>query len=364
LSKITSIATGNPAYAHSQDNLFAFADAVYSRDAIESRKLKFVYHQSGIDKRFSVLEDFSLPAAKRSFFPDSPDLEPFPDLEKRMRTFHDNAAGLSVKTIKECIEGKIKESEITHLITVSCTGMSAPGLDLQIMEAMDLSPGLQRTSVNFMGCYAAIHGLKMAHAICTTYPGANVIVVCTELCTLHFQKDITHNNIMSSLLFSDGCGAMLVQNDIKQKGFNLQHFFSQVSFKGKSDMSWELSGKGFLMTLTGYVPELIKEDFDMLVSKALASAGKTKNDITHWCMHPGGKKILQVIEESMQLLPGKLQHSYDVLRNFGNMSSASIVFVLENILNELRQNNDSTAQVFGAAFGPGLTMETFLATYD
>lgn len=364
MSKITSIATGNPVYGHSQDDLYSFADAVYSRDAIESRKLKFVYRQSGIDKRYSVIPDFSLPSAERIFFPDSPDLEPFPDLEKRMHMFNDTAADLSVKIITECINGKINASDITHLITVSCTGMSAPGLDLQIMEAMNLSPDLQRTSVNFMGCYAAIHGLKMAHAFCSAYPAANVVVVCTELCTLHFQKDISHNNIMSSLLFSDGCGAMLVQNQKQHKGFSLEHFFSQVSFKGKADMSWELSGKGFLMTLTGYVPELIKEDFDMLVSKALLSAGKTKQDITHWCMHPGGKKILQVIEESMELLPGKLKHSYEVLRNYGNMSSASIVFVLQKILHELQQNNQATAQVFGAAFGPGLTMETFLATYD
>jgi predicted naringenin-chalcone synthase len=364
LSKITSIATGTPPYGHSQDELYAFANAVYSRDAVESRKLKFVYRQSGIDKRYSVLADFSVPPAERSFFSSSADLEPFPDLEKRMRCYNETSVGLSVKTIQHCIKDKINAAEITHLITVSCTGLSAPGLDLQIMEAMELSPELQRTSVNFMGCYAAIHGLKMAHAFCKASLDANVVVVCTELCTLHFQKDITHNNIMSSLLFSDGCGAMLVQNNNKHKGFSLQHFFSQVSFKGKADMSWELSGKGFLMTLTGYVPELIKEDFDMLVSKALHSAGKTKKDITHWCMHPGGKKILQVIEESMQLQPGELKHSYEVLKNYGNMSSASIVFVLQNILHELQENHRSTAQVFGAAFGPGLTMETFLASYD
>lgn len=364
MSKITSIATGNPAYGHTQDELYAFADAVYSRDSIESRKLKFVYRQSGIDKRYSVLADFSVPAEERSFFSKSADLEPFPDLEKRMRCYNDTSVDLSVKTIKDCINGKIAAADITHLITVSCTGMSAPGLDLQIMEAMNLSAELQRTSVNFMGCYAAIHGLKMAHAFCKTYPDANVVVVCTELCTLHFQKEITHNNIMSSLLFSDGCGAMLVQNDTQNKGFSLHHFFSQVTFKGKADMSWELSSKGFLMTLTGYVPELIKEDFDVLVTKALQSAGKTKKDISHWCMHPGGKKILQVIEESMQLQPGELKHSYEVLKNYGNMSSASIVFVLQNIMKELEEHNTTTAQVFGAAFGPGLTMETFLATYD
>jgi alkylresorcinol/alkylpyrone synthase len=364
LNKITSIATATPAYGHTQEKLYEFADAVYSTDAVESRKLKFIYRQSGIEKRYSVLPDYGLPADERIFFPATADLEPFPGLERRMQCYQETSVALSVNAIKDCIKGKIKAEDITHLITVSCTGMSAPGLDLQIMEAMNLSPNLQRTSVNFMGCYAAVHGLKMANAFCNTTPNAHVLLVCTELCTLHFQKDITHNNIMSSLLFSDGCGVMLVQNGDGLRGLSLEHFFSEVSFKGKKDMSWELSGKGFLMTLTGYVPELIKEDFDILVAKALNSAGKTKADITHWCIHPGGKKILQVIEESMQLHRNELKYSYEVLRDYGNMSSASIVFVLQKIMRELQETNSANARVFGAAFGPGLTMETFLAVYD
>jgi predicted naringenin-chalcone synthase len=364
LSKITSIATTNPQYGHTQEQLFAFADAVYSKDAIDSRKLKFLYRHSGINNRYSVLEDFSLPPDKRSFFSQRADLEPFPSLEKRMQVFNETALPLSVKAVQQCIKDKIDAASITHLITVSCTGMSAPGLDLQIMEAMNLSPNLQRTSVNFMGCYAAIHGLKLAHAFCSTSPDANVIVVCTELCTLHFQKDNTANNILSSLIFSDGSAAMLIQNNSHHKGIRLQHFFSQVSFKGKNEMAWELSSKGFLMTLTGYVPELIKEDFDNLVIKALQSAGKTKKDITHWCIHPGGKKILDIIETSLHLQPEALQYSYDVLKDYGNMSSPSIVFVLQKIMNELELSQPKEAAILGAAFGPGLTMETFLASYD
>ncbi len=364
LSKITSIATANPPHGHTQDALFAFADKVYSRDEIESRKLKFVYRQSGIDTRYSVLEDFGLPATERTFFSTSEDLEPFPSLEQRMACFNETSLELSTKCIETCISGKLDPAAITHLITVSCTGMSAPGLDLQIMEAMNLSPNLHRTSVNFMGCYAAIHALKLADAFCRSQETVNVVVVCTELCTLHFQKDITHNNIMSSLLFSDGCAALLIQNKNNAKGFTLRNFFSEVSFKGKKDMSWEMSSKGFLMTLTGYVPELIKEDFDGLVSRALLDADTTKGDITHWCIHPGGKKILQVIEGSLGLEASDLRHSYDILRDFGNMSSASIVFVLQQIWKELIETQTESARVFGAAFGPGLTMETFLATYD
>lgn len=364
MSKITSIATVNPAHAHSQDDLFLFADAVFNTDAVASRKLRFLYRQSGINTRYSVLPDFGKTnTAIREMFPATADLEPFPSLEKRMDIYANKATALSVKAIEDCIRGIIDKDSITHLITVSCTGMSAPGLDLQVMEAMGLPASLSRTSVNFMGCYAAIHGLKMADAFCNNRPGANIIVLCTELCTLHFQKEPTVDNMMSSLLFADGAAAMLIQGN-EHKGLKLDHFYSEVAFKGKKDMSWQLSGKGFLMTLTGYVPELIKEDFKALVQNALTAAHVSMDEITDWCIHPGGKKILEAIGESLELGPADFKHSYDVLRNYGNMSSVSIVFVLKNILEAIQQQQKRSAHIFGAAFGPGLTMETFLATYE
>jgi alkylresorcinol/alkylpyrone synthase len=125
---------------------------------------------------------------------------------------------LSETVILDCIKDKIDKSEITHLITVSCTGLSAPGLDLQLLERLELQPNVMRTSVNFMGCYAAIHALKMADAFCKSSPNANIVIVCTEFCTLHFQKEITPDNLTSSLLFGDGCAAMLIQHDDAGKG--------------------------------------------------------------------------------------------------------------------------------------------------
>ena len=343
----------------------SFADNIYSTDATDSRKLRFLYHHSGISTRFSVLPDYSSSQDERQFYAKTADLEPFPDLEKRMQWYAGTAAPLSVKTINDCIEGKIKSNEITHLITVSCTGMSAPGLDLEIIEAMDLPTTIFRTSVNFMGCYAAIHALKIADAICKTDKQANVVMVCTELCTLHFQKENSADNITSTLLFSDGSAAALVQHDDSNlKGMVIKNFFSEVAFKGKKDMSWQLSSKGFLMTLTGYVPDLVKEDFNNLVNKALTNASILKQDIKHWCIHPGGKKILEAIEKSTGLCSQCLRHSYAVLRDYGNMSSPTILFVLQKIFNELQQSDTAETQtVFAASFGPGLTMETFIATY-
>ncbi len=364
MSKIISIATGVPQYKHQQSEIFKFADIIYSTSEPDSRKLKFLYRHSGIDTRYSVMPDYTL-SNDRQFYSTSKCLEPFPDLEKRIQWFADNATTLSVKTIINCIDGKIESNQITHLITVSCTGMSAPGMDLEIMESMNLPANIFRTSVNFMGCYAAIHALKIADAFCNNDVNANVVIVCTELCTLHFQKENSIDNITSTLLFGDGCAAVLVKNnEAVEKGLQLKNFFSDVAFKGKKDMSWQLSSKGFLMTLTGYVPDLVKEDFDILLNKALKNANIKKEAISHWCIHPGGKKILESIEQSTGLKKEDLQYSYNILKDYGNMSSPTVLFVLHKIFEDLQNNQQPQATIFGAAFGPGLTMETFIATYD
>jgi predicted naringenin-chalcone synthase len=363
LSKIISIATGVPGYRHQQADILQFMAQAYQQDETENRKLKFLYNHAGIQTRHSVVPDYSLAETERKFFPANKELKPFPALEKRMQWFNTHAAPLCVDTISKCIAGNILPQQITHLITVSCTGMSAPGLDLDIMEAMNLPKNIYRTSVNFMGCYAAVHALKMAHGIIAATPAANVIIVCLEFCTLHFQKEYTIDNITASLLFADGCAAMLVKHDAApEKGLVLNNFYSEVSFKGKKDMAWELSSTGFLMTLTGYVSDLVEADFENLVTSALMNSQLTKQDVTNWCIHPGGKKILEAIERSLGIEKAALQKSYDVLNDYGNMSSPTIVFVLKKHLDELIALNQP-ATIFGAAFGPGLTMETFTATY-
>ncbi len=236
--------------------------------------------------------------------------------------------------------------------------MSAPGLDLQVMELMDLKKTIFRTSVNFMGCYAAIHALKIADAICKTDKDAQVLIVCTELCTLHFQKEATMDNMASSLLFGDGsAAALLLHDEAGPEGLFLDDFYSEINPKGKRDMAWELSSSGFLMTLSGYVPELIEEDFSAIVQRALQKNRRSAADISHWCIHPGGKKILQAIHKSLGFTNGQLQASHEVLYQYGNLSSATILFVLKKMLEEKK----GPGNLFGAAFGPGLTIETFTA---
>lgn len=365
MSKIVSIATAVPQYKHEQESILTFMQNVYAMNDVDRRKMKFLYHQSGINTRYSVLPDYGLQANDWAFYPATENLEPFPNLELRMKWFNKAAPQLSVSAINNCIENKINKEEITHLITVTCTGLSAPGLDLQVMEAMGLPNNIFRTSVNFMGCYAAIHALEMADTFCKNDKKAKVIIVCTELCTLHFQKENSLDNIASSLLFGDGSAAVLVvHNGNKLNGFRIKDFYSEVYFKGKKDMSWQLSSSGFLMRLSGYIPDLIEEDFNSLTENALAHASCKKENITHWCIHPGGKKILTSIEKSIDIPAEALRHSYNVLRDHGNMSSPTILFVLKEIMNELEKAESKKANILGAAFGPGLTLETFILSDD
>ena len=361
MSKIISIGTALPEFKHKQEDIQKFMELVFAMSTRDNRKLKFLYQHSGIQYRYSPIRDYSCGIQDWEFYPQTENLEPFPSLEHRMSLFNKHAGDLSVAAISDCIaETAVAAHQITHLITVSCTGMSAPGLDLQVMELMNLPKDIYRSSVNFMGCYAAIHALKMADAICKMEAQAKVMVVCTELCTLHFQKEPTTDNITSSLLFSDGAAAVLVTgDDDPARGLKLERFYSEVIAKGKKDMAWELSSSGFLMTLSGYIPELLEQDFSPLVSRALKKAGVEKNQIAHWCIHPGGKRILDVVYHSLDLKNDELCPCYEVLRDFGNMSSATILFVLKKVMKNSLQRGE---KIFTAAFGPGLTMETFLAS--
>ncbi len=347
-----------PAFKHNQMDILHFMNIAFGNDEVEARKLRFLYHASGIQQRHSVMADFSLPMDQWNFFANNNTLSPFPTIEQRQALYDANAAALSKEAIEKCIAPHIIQKEITHLITVSCTGMSAPGLDLQLMEMLDLPANIFRTSINFMGCYAAIHALKLANLIVKDDATAKVVIVCAEFCTLHFQKEKTNDNITANLLFADGVAAALITaDDFVSEGLQLNSFYSEVDAKGKKDMSWQLGSHGFQMTLSGYVPQLLEADFNSLIERATQHAGCTKEQIKHWCIHPGGKAILHAIQKSLDLQETDLQTSAEILSTYGNMSSATILFVLQKMMPQLNAGE----LLLGAAFGPGLTNETFIA---
>lgn len=358
MSRIISIGTALPKFRHRQQDILQFMLNAYQPEAEDRRKISLLYERSGIAARHSVIPDFSAPVGERVFFPKTSDMEPFPGLDVRMDLYSRHATSLSVEAVKNCIREKIDAKEITSLITVSCTGMSAPGLDISVMQQLQLPSNIQRSSVNFMGCYAAIHALKMADNICRSDPREKVMIVCTELCTIHFQKDCEMDSIASGLLFADGSAAALVTgDDYGEEGLSIGNFYSEVALNGHEDMAWNLSQKGFLMRLSSYIPQLLQAEITPLLQNALDAAGIRRSEITRWAIHPGGKKILENIRSELALTTGDLQVSFDVLRDYGNMSSPTILFVLKNIMEQL---NGADEKIFAAAFGPGLTMETII----
>jgi predicted naringenin-chalcone synthase len=360
MSYIHSIATALPDYELPQMEALDFMQYFFACDEVEKRRLTALYERSGIERRYSVVPDYNRKLNQQQLFKNTTQYEPFPSVEKRMEIYASESVKLALEAVKQLTYSDIQLSSITHLITISCTGMSAPGLDLALMEHLQLKPSVPRTSVNFMGCYAAVHGLKLAHAICQSNKQAQVLLVSVELCSLHFQKTFDYDNVTASAIFSDGAAACLVCGDeVKYnspKNIRIHDFYSEVFFEGKKDMAWQIANTGFLMTLSSYIPSLVQQNIDALLGRAMAHYQTSKPEINLWAIHPGGRKILEAIASQLQLQPSDLTYSYEVLKNYGNMSSATILFVLKNMM----EQNDVHGKILGAAFGPGLTMETFL----
>jgi predicted naringenin-chalcone synthase len=356
MPKIIAIGTANPAHCHQQNDIMRFMLDANNPDEKNRKLLPILYHRSGIDTRYSVFSDFSQARGEWAFFGDNSTM---PSLEKRMAFYNQEAVKLSVSAIEDCLvttKNVTNIQEITHLITVTCTGLSAPGLDIQLVQALNLSPNIVRTSVNFMGCYAALHALKIADAFCRADASAKVLVVCTELCTLHFQKSNDVDAILSSTLFADGSAACLISGEDGAKGLEIKQFYSQIALSGQADMAWQLSSTGFLMTLSSHVPKLIKQEIKNLLENSLQKLGLNTENITDWAIHPGGKNILEAVATSLELASDALIESYEILKNYGNMSSPTILFVLKKMM----EDTDKIGNIFAIAFGPGITMESVI----
>ena len=358
MSAINAIGTAVPKYKHRQSDIAQFYINQFSLKEEEKRKVELLYERSGISTRYSTLPDFSGSLNEKKLYPKAGEGK-FPLLEERMQHYNAAACNLAVAAVRDCTGNHQSLGNITHLITVSCTGMSAPGLDIDLMQALNLKADTQRSSVNFMGCYAAILALKQADAICKADKNAEVLIVCVELCTLHFQDSEGGDNMASTLLFADGAAALIVSDKINNpKALEMQSFYSWVDIKGKKDMAWNLSSGGFLMTLSAYIPQLLELNIKSLLSACLKKAQLGENEINFWAIHPGGRKILETIATELNLTESNLKASYQVLKEYGNMSSPTICFVIKQIWEQ--EVKEKGQKIFCAAFGPGLSMETLI----
>ncbi|WP_018476637.1 type III polyketide synthase [Pontibacter roseus] len=361
-SYICGIGTANPPHKIPQMQVADFMAAALRLDEQGSRKLKALYRVSGIGQRYSVLEDYTRQNGDYTFYPNTLDLEPFPTVQQRMEVYRKHAVDLSEEAVRNCLQqlSGISMQDLTHLITVSCTGMYAPGLDIELVERLELNSCVQRTAVNFMGCYAAFNAIKLADAICKADSSAKVMLVCTEICTIHFQKHAEQDHIVSNALFGDGAAAVLMQGQPCQEvSLELQSFHCDLAPAGKREMAWHIGDTGFEMTLSSYVPDLIKSGIRQLTERLLQGLKTSFPEIKLFAIHPGGRRILEVIEQELGMSRDDNRFAYQVLHKFGNMSSATVLFVLKELMESLTLK-ERDEPVLSFAFGPGLTLESML----
>jgi len=361
MSCISAIGTANPEHRIPQEKIFRFMANAFALGETDTARLKSLYDHSGIDYRYSVIPDFGeTDPSQFSFFEPSANLEPFISTEKRLQLYQRTAIEVALNAADKCLSlysDDVKQA-ITHLVTVSCTGMYAPGIDIDVVERLGLKRTVERTCINFMGCYGAINALKTADYICRSNNKAKVLVICVELCTLHFQKLNTLDNWVASSLFSDGAAAVLVEHQKNRlaagPAIGLSKFYTEFIPEGRDEMGWYVGNTGFEMRLTSRVSKHIRKYMSMVTANLFKATGLNAAEISAYAVHPGGKKILEAVEQALELPEEANTFAYEVLRKFGNMSSATILFVLDKML----QSKSLIGQnVLSFAFGPGLTVE-------
>ncbi len=364
MSLITAIEKADPPYRYEQDEIMDFMiERTEWEDASDKKWLKALYRHSGIGERYSVLPDFSGRYDANALFGTASDR---PSVQRRMEQFRKEAPALAEKLLEKLSDpspqaerfrsGPQVLEDFTHLITVSCTGLSAPGLDIELVRRTGLSEQIERHSVQFMGCFATFQALRLADHICRADPGSKVLIVSIELCTLHFDPTPESDRMMANALFGDGAAACVVEGDGNdKKGLELEHFAAELLTEGGGDMGWELSEEGFLMRLSKRIPELVESEASGLFSRVLGTNGD-RPDIAHWCIHPGGRKVLEGVARAEGLKEDDLSSSFHVLKERGNLSSTTILHILQKTW----QKAESGEKLLASGFGPGLSLEAAL----
>ena len=349
-----------PRHAMTQKETALTAMGLSSWSEQEEKFLQVLYHKTRIQKRGSVLFERpkGSPRAEQNFFkPRKHDLDQGPGTQERMQVFEKKAFELALPACKTALRNAgLKGKDITHLVLVSCTGFSSPGLDLALMRKLPLRNDIERVQVGFMGCHGAINGLRVAQALAEQNPENKVLLAAVEIASIHYAYGKNADSLVANSLFADGSAACVLTcrtaalNDwtVKSTG----SFF----FPGSQDaMSWKIGNHGFQMRLSAQVPKLIETGLKQQVGKWLKKQGLALKDIKTWAIHPGGPKVLDSAEKGLCLPENSLGTSRLVLRDHGNMSSPTLLFIIERL-----KRARAPLPCVGLAFGPGLVTEAVL----
>ena len=348
-----------PEHSIAQANAAEFVLPFNADTEEQARVLRGLYRRAGVRRRHSVVLESNGDAGvvqQSTYSPRSEESPLGPTTSERMRSYEQHASVLATMATRRALsDSQIEAADITHLVTVSCSGFHAPGFDIELLQTAGLSPSVARTHVGFMGCHGALNGLRVADAFLKADPHAKVLLCCVELCSLHHQYGWSPDRIVSNALFADGAAAVVLTNDRAEAGWQLLASGSVVLPDTLDDMGWRIRDHGFEMTLSARVPELIKQHLRPWLSDWLGSRQLALDDIRSWAFHPGGPRILSAAGEALSLRREQWAVSESVLADFGNMSSPTILFILDRLRSEA-----VAGPCVALAFGPGLTIEAAL----
>jgi predicted naringenin-chalcone synthase len=321
----------------------------------QNKFLEDLYRRTTISKRSSVLLKDIDNKSKSDYFPTPNDVnDRGPGTAQRMDTYHLYAINLATASSRKAIiDAGIDASEITHLITASCTGFFAPGVDVQLLDSLGLNRDIYRTHIGFMGCHSAMNALRIASSFCKSDPAAKVLLCATEICSIHFQYGSQRNDLIANSLFSDGSAAIILSNQLGKLEYSGSK--SYVIPQSEDAITWRIGDHGFAMSLSSNANVLIQEYLPEFIKSWLQKYSLCLNDINGWAIHPGGPRILNAVQDCLKLSSESLETSRKILEDHGNMSSPTALFILERLL----QMNVARPYVM-LGFGPGLTIEAAL----
>jgi predicted naringenin-chalcone synthase len=400
---LMGIGTAQPASRITQDEALVFSRERFARSEREARLLTALYRRSGVHERALTVAEPDCAAfpgddgrpqvhrhgygashthhedeagkvdTERSFYPATRHAEDCgPTTAERMRCYAAHATPLAARACRAALaDAAVGPEMVTHLITASCTGFSAPGVDLRLIRTLGLPPTTRRTHIGFMGCHGAFNALQVGRSHCLAHRAAVVLVASVELCSLHFTYGFEPDRLVANALFADGAGAAVLRRGQDERGdtqirdgapaktagsaWSLTATGSCLLEASEREMTWDIGDHGFEMTLSSRVPEVIGAQLRPWLTHWLGEQGLGLRDVGSWAVHPGGPRVLAAVERALDLPTGATQVSRDVLRESGNMSSATVLFIVERLM-----RRDAARPCVALGFGPGLVAETML----
>lgn len=360
--RLTGMGTAVPKFSISQSDAAKSWASFVGVDGKRARIIRALYSRSGVKKRHSTLlegSDNVLAPVQTFFEPLRTPEDQGPSTQDRMERFESDAPRLAKGAAQAALaDAGMSADEVTHLVTVSCTGFFAPGLDTTLADQLGLPPTVERTHVGFMGCHGALNGLRVASSFAGADPEARVLVSSVELCTLHMSYAWDPDTLVANSLFGDGAAAVVGVGDASDPPNGSWKLTASGTCRlpeSADAMSWRIGDHGFRMTLSSLVPEIIQTHLSRWLKEWLGRQGLGLDEVATWAVHPGGPRILTAVREALGLTPEASAVSRQVLSEFGNMSSATILFILDRL-----RRNGAARPCVALAFGPGLVAEAAL----